>query len=231
MKAKANLLAANLKNKIEESPGKQFRFITLTLRHTDTPLAEQLDRLNTCFKKLRNSKCWKETQTGGAVMIEVKYDRETGEWHPHLHIVAEGFFLHHQDLSAAWHAITTDSFRVDIRAIKSARDATFYVAKYVSKGSNDDVYYTPEIAVEWIIAMKGRRTCQSYGTWRGFKLLEHLPDTGEWTKVGSLLSIAQAAADGQEWAIRAIDAIRKDCQYNPHKKRERKTDTLPIVSS
>ena len=138
-------MPANLKTKVGESPGNQFRFITLTLRHTDTPLADKLDRLTACFKKLRNSKCWKETQTGGAVMIEVKYDRDTGEWHPHLHIVAEGFFLHHQDLSAAWHAITTDSFRVDIRAIKTTKDAAFYVAKYVSKGSNDDVYYTPAI--------------------------------------------------------------------------------------
>lgn len=231
MKSKGNLLAANLQKKVQESPGKQFRFITLTLKHTDTPLADQLDRLTACFKKLRNSKCWKETQDGGAVMIEVKYDRETGEWHPHLHIVAEGFFLHHSDLSTAWHGITGDSFRVDIRVIKSAKDAAFYVAKYVSKGSNDDVYYCPEIAVEWIHAMKGRRTCAAYGTWRGFKLLEHLPDTGTWKPIGSLCSIAQAAARGEEWAIGLIDVIRADCQYNPHKKRLPKSPPLPVVSS
>jgi hypothetical protein len=231
MKAKSNLLAMNLQKKVADNPGKQFRFITLTLRHTDEPLAAQLDRLNECFKKLRNSKRWKESQDGGAAIIEVKYNQDTGEWHPHLHIVAEGFFLHHSDLSADWLKITGDSFKVDIRAIKSARDASYYVAKYVSKGTNDQLWYTPHIAEEWVRTMKGRRTCATYGTWRGLKLLEKPPQTGEWKRVDTLDNIARAAARGEEWAIRLIDTLKSDLQYNPHKKRLPKAKPQPTVAT
>jgi hypothetical protein len=228
MKSKSQLLAANLQKAVTDSPNGQFRFITLTLKHTEQPLGEQLDRLNQCFKRLRNSKVWKETQHGGAAMLEVKYSQDTGEWHPHLHIVAEGIFLHHRDLSAAWLAITGDSFKVDIRVIKSARDAAFYVAKYVSKGTNDAVWYTDHIAVEWVTTMRGRRSCATYGTWRGLKLLEHPTDTGEWTKIGTLNEVVRRANEGEEWAIRLIDTLKRDCQYNPHRPRRQK-ETLPSL--
>jgi len=231
MQAKANLLATNLRTKVEDAPGKQYRFITLTLLHTSQPLATQLERLTTCFKKLRNSKIWKETQDGGAVMLEVKFNRETGEWHPHLHIVAEGYFLHHAKLSEAWYSITGDSFRVDIRALKSARDAAFYVGKYVAKGTNDDVWMTPHAAVEWIKAMKGKRICATYGTWRGFKLLEKPELTGEWTRIDCITSIERRAAAGQQDAIRLLDTLRNDLQYNPHKKRSKPQAPQPPVDT
>lgn len=231
MKAKANLFAANLQKKIADSPGKQFRFITLTLKHTDQPLKEQLDRLTACFRKLRQAKDWKDTQEGGCAIIEVKYSQDTGEWHPHLHIIAEGFFLHHRDLSATWLAITGDSFRVDIRVINSARDAAFYVAKYTSKGTNTEVWYTPHIAVEWICSMKGRRTMTTYGTWRGLKLLEKLPDTGTYKNVATLNEVVRAANRNEKWAIDCLDCLKRDNQYNPNRKRPKKGTLPAIVSS
>ncbi len=228
MRSKGNLLAKNLAKKVTDSAGKQFRFITLTLKHCDDPLETQINKLYDCFKKLRNSKVWKESQNGGAGMFECKFNGDRGEWHPHLHIVAEGFFLHHRDLSAEWYAITGDSFRVDIRVIKSAKDAAFYVAKYVSKGTNDDVWNNHHAAEEWVRAMKGRRTCMTYGTWRGMKLLEKEPQTGDYKYVDQLAHIVRAAERGEQWAIRMYDSLKADLQYNPHKKRTKRTGTLPI---
>lgn len=229
MRAKANLLAMNLQKKVTDSPGKQFRFITLTLRHTDTPLADQIDRLNESFKKLRSTRIWKESQDGGAAIFECKYDRETGMWHPHLHIVAEGYFLDHKNLSDEWYKITKDSFRVDIRAIKSARDAAYYVAKYTSKGTNDDVWADRAVAAEWVRTMRGRRTCATYGTWRGHRLLAKPEKSTGWTKIGTITSIMQAAARGEIWAIRCVDTLRAECQYNPHRQRAKKGTTPPVV--
>jgi hypothetical protein len=229
MRAKGLLLAKNLQKIVQDKPGKQYRFITLTLRHTTDPLETQLDRLNTCFKKLRNSVCWKSSQDGGAAMVECKYNRETGEWHPHLHIVAEGRWLAQADLATRWLEITGDSFKVDIRVIKSARDAAYYVAKYVSKGTNDDVWTSEHTAVEWIQAMRGRRTCATYGTWRGQKLLEHEADTRHWTYVDRLDIIARAAARNEAWAVGMYDALRATLQYDPHRKRTPKGDTQPAV--
>jgi Replication protein len=225
MRAKANLLAANLEDKVEDLPGKQFRFITLTLRHTNAPLSDQLDRLNACFKKLRNHHCWKSTQDGGAAMLEVKWERDSGEWHPHMHIVSQGFFLPQKELSDAWYAITKDSFKVDIRVIKSPRDAARYVAKYVSKGINDDLWLNQDARQEWIIAMRGRRLCATFGCWRGFKLLGRLPDTGEWKDVGDLYAIVRAANRNERWAINLLDILKREIQYDPHRKRQKKLPT------
>ena len=229
--AKANLLAMNLQKKVTDSPGKQFRFITLTLKHSDQPLSDQINRLYECFRKLRKSKEWQDTQDGGAAIFECKFDLETNEWHPHLHIVAEGFFLHHRDLSSTWLKITGDSFRVDIRVIKSARDAAFYVAKYTSKGTNDDVWQDREIAAEWVRSMHGRRSCATYGTWRGLKLLEHEPQSGEWTRIGLLTNIVQAAERCEKWAIDCIDCLRRENQYNPHRSRTKKGQAQPVVDT
>ena len=226
MKAKGNLLAANLEKKVTDLPGKQFRFITLTLKHCDAPLKDQLDRLNASFKKLRNHPCWKKTQTGGAAMLECKFSRDTWEWHPHLHIVAEGYYLDQKELSDAWYSITKDSFKVDIRVIKSARDAAFYVAKYVSKGVNDDVWYDDYIAQEWVCTMKGRRLCATYGSWRGFKLLAHLPDTDKWTTIATLTTVYREASRGEHWAIKLIDNLRHSLQYNPHQPRKKIATTI-----
>lgn len=228
MKAKANLLTANLQDILEDNTEKQFRFITLTLKHSTEDLGDQLDRLNACFKKLRNSEVWKETQEGGAAMLEVKYNQDTGEWHPHLHIIAEGFFLHHRNLSEAWHKITGDSFRVDVRSIDSAKDASYYVAKYVSKGTNNEVWYTPHIAVEWVTTMRGRRTCTTYGSWRGIKLLAPLEKTGNFVHVARLTEVVRSANRGEQWAISCLDAIKRDLQYNPNRPRKPKAGTLLI---
>lgn len=226
-RAKANLLAANLRTRLLEKPDGRYRFITLTLKHTDTDLTDQLDRLHTSFKTLRSKPLWKESQNGGAAILEVKWDRDTGEWHPHLHVISEGGFMDQARLASTWHEITGDSYMVDIRPLNTSKDAAYYVAKYVAKGTNDDVWYNPLIAIEWICAMKGRRSCATYGTWRGFKLLDQPPDTGTWTPIGTLNSIYRDARDGQVYAVRLLDLLTKELQFNPHRKREKQASTPP----
>lgn len=224
-RSKANLLAANLRTRLAVEADGRYRFITLTLRHTDTPLREQLDRLHACFKKLRATKLWKESQKGGCAILEVKYDADRGEWHPHLHIVAEGGYIHQRDLSLAWLDATGDSDIVDIRALNSGKDAAHYVSKYVSKGTNNEVWYNRDAAIEWVLAMKGVRTAATYGRWRGFKLLEHAGDKGTWHRIGLLTHLVAMADEGNDHYIRLIDTIKRDLQYDPHKKRTKTPNT------
>jgi len=224
-RAKANLLAANLREKLNDGAEHQYRFITLTLKHNDEPLADQIHRLYDSFKKLRNSKFWKASQIGGAVVLEVKWKPETRHWHPHLHIIAEGDFMRKQDLSKHWGMITGDSFIVDIRSLNSGKDAAHYVAKYVSKGTNNEVWHDADAAQEWITAMKGVRTAATYGTWRGFKLLQHTKDKKTWKPIGLLRIIVQEARKGEPYYINLLDTLRESKQYDPHKKRKVKTDT------
>jgi hypothetical protein len=223
MRSKANLLAANLRNKLESHSAAQFRFITLTLRHSDKPLKEQIKRLNTCFRKLRGSKCWKQSQFGGAAMLEVKYDAKTKRWHPHLHIVSQGVYLCKHELSTAWHRATGDSFIVDIRQLSHAKDAAYYVAKYVTKGTNGEVWDDPAVAVEWVHATKGVRTCATYGKWRGYKLLAKPKTATDWRAINFLSSVAARARAGSEVDRLLIESLRESFGYDPHAKRRKST--------
>lgn len=217
--AKAGILAANLRDKLEAAKDGQYRFVTLTLKHTETPLADQIKRLYTSFGKLRKCATWHTTQTGGCAILEVKWDPKTRHWHPHLHIVTEGRYLAQKTLSDAWLKATGDSMICDIRPLKSGKDAAHYVAKYVSKGTVDAVWTDTDAAQEWILATKGVRSASTYGTWRGYKLLARRPDKHEWHRIGLLSHIYADARAGSQRCKQILACLCQDCQYNPHRKR------------
>ena len=212
---KANIISRNLKAKLEAQPDADYRFITLSRLHTDAPLADQIAGLYADFRKLRKSPCWKATQKGGSASLEVKwqdpkqlYDGPAGtkhpgdgRWHPHLHVIAQGLYLDKRDLSQEWHKATGDSYIVDIKQIKDAAGAAYYVGKYVTKGTSDSVWANPSVAQEWVTAIKGVRACSTFGTWRGFALTKFVPTTNDWRRIAPLLVIHRAAAAGHEWAI------------------------------
>jgi hypothetical protein len=71
MKAKGNKIAANLRNRLAKDRGHTYRFITLSLKHTNTPLPDQKRRLYAAFKKMRETDAWKHgTATAEALRGE-----------------------------------------------------------------------------------------------------------------------------------------------------------------
>lgn len=218
-RAKANLLSANLRNRLEEKPDGRYRFVTLTLKHSDVPLVDQIRRLYKCFAQLRRRRFWRESTTGGVAIFECKWSPKTRLWHPHLHCVTEGGYMAQADLSDEWLAVTGDSAIVDIRALNSEKDAAHYVAKYVSKGTNGEVWHDAQASVEWVIAMKGVRTAATFGRWRGFQLLGHDADARHWKPVGMLDHLIAASRAGEPLARGIVTALVNDLQYNPHKPR------------
>lgn len=222
MRTKANLMASNLRERLNERKDHEYRLITLTLKHTNSSLADQIKRLYSSFKKLRAVKVWRKSQRGGCVMLEVKYNDKDRTWHPHLHIIAQGSFLHQTQLSEAWYAATGDSKIVDVRILKRSNDAAHYVSKYVCKGTNDEVWRDDDAAQEWVTATKGVRMCGTYGSWRGFKLLAKPESPTDLVLLGSLGGIMKEAAAGHEYFRRLLDVLVKDLQYNPHKLRPKK---------
>lgn len=228
-RAKANKISLNLRNRLEGEANKDYRFFTFTLKHNSAPLREQITRLYASFKKLRKYKIWSKSQRGGATMLEVKWspvdhhgnDTDT-PWHPHLHVICEGTWISQKELQAAWYAITTDSFRVDVRFVNSSKDAAHYVSKYISKGTNDGVWANADAAAEWIEASKGVRTCGTFGSWRGYKLLQNPTDEAEWVTVGTLSHIVTHAQAGEPWAVAILRDLKDKVQYDPHRKRKPK---------
>jgi hypothetical protein len=257
VKSKSNLIAANLKKRLESNPSVTYRFVTLTLRHTNQPLAKQIKRLYSCWRTLRNTDMWKHGellaekltkksrknaagsgrplsrqqilqtfpsrgQVGGAAMFENKYNNTTREHHPHLHIICEGHWLDHRSLQSEWYRITGDSFKADIRMIRERKDVAYYVAKYASKGVNSTIWDDQPAAIEWIRAIASVRTCATFGTWRGMKLLEKPPIDPGWHAVGFLSVIADKARQGSVTDINLLLLLEDALQYNPHRSRSAK---------
>jgi len=207
-RARANVMGGNLKRRLNEKPAGRYRFITLTLRGSDTPLADQLKRLYAAFKKLRGRKEWKRTQKGGAAILEVKWMEETGRWHPHLHVISEGLYIAQRELSGLWLNVTGDSSVVDIRPLEDSKEAVHYLTKYVTKGTSNAVWGKPDVAQEWVTATKGVRVAATFGTWRGFALMEVTKDATDWRPVATLNTVIQQAKAGVAWAMAALLALR-----------------------
>lgn len=145
------------------------RFLTLTMAHSDTPLVEQLDRLYDAYRNLRRTEAWKRHVVGGIATVEVERNEETGEWHPHLHVLIDGTYWDHASIKATWHAVTGDSFIAWIKAVPSRRKVANYIAKYASKPGKSDEW--PHHAIrEFVTAMHRRRVVIATGNMHGSKI-------------------------------------------------------------
>jgi hypothetical protein len=126
-----------------------------------------------------------------------------------LHLVTEGDYLPVAELSEAWRKATGDSFVVDVRKLDDASHAAWYLAKYITKGTSVDVWQDPDAAQEWVLASKGVRTCGTFGSWRGFRLLAHDDQPDDWQPVCSLDQLLARSRAGERWASDVILYLTK----------------------
>lgn len=200
---RSHTIAANV---LAHLDGKSVRFATLTIKHNAETLGRQLDRLYEAFRKLRASRVWKRHVVGGAAFLEIKWIEASQSWHPHLHTIIEGRYFARQALSAAWLKATGDSMVTDIRAIKDAAKIASYVTKYASKTVNDTFINRPDCLDAAIIALRGRRLCLTFGTWRGLKLTE-CPSDRDWEALGSFHEVCLRAISGDSECAFAIEQV------------------------
>ena len=137
------------------------KHITLTLRSSDDPLEDQLDRLTRSFRRLRQRTLWKRRNPWGVWLIEITYNANSGRWHPHIHIMCNMPFLHMESLREAWYEITGDSYMVGIRALAPNKAAEF--TKYIAKASS--IFLAPIDPFRLNAVLKGRRLVQPFGHW------------------------------------------------------------------
>ena len=156
--------------------------VTLTVK--DGPdLLERFQHLHKAQREL-----WKRKQRGrgsaldgveGAVWsYEVKRGSGSGQWHPHLHMIALAENQPDQDeLSSEWHNITGDSFVVDVRPISPDDPVSGFIEvfKYAVKFSEQE----PADTVAAYLALRGKRLLASSGCFRGVEVPESLLDEHE----------------------------------------------------
>jgi hypothetical protein len=136
-------------------PALRLMFVTLTVKNGED-LAERFNHLHSALRILRkrvsrDNAVSEFSKVAGAVWsFEAKRGANSGLWHPHVH----GVWLVKEDLDAAelsrqWHAITGDSFVVDVRPVSEDVGAGFAeVFKYALKFSdlpiaeNFDAWFT-----------------------------------------------------------------------------------------
>lgn len=200
---RSQILAENV---LKTLSGKGSRFLTLTLRHTAQPLRSQLNRLYSCFSKLRTRAAWKNHVVGGAAFVECKWIAKTQSWHPHFHVILEGKYFPKELIKAEWYRVTGDSYVTDIRFVKDDATIAGYVTKYVSKPFDSTFVNQAILLQEHIAAMHRRRLCLTFGTWRGIQLTA-TPDPGAWLSLGSLESLADSALAGDAVSLEALSQL------------------------
>lgn len=198
--------------------GRPARFITLTRKHTDAPLAEQVDALYVAYKKLRKHPIWVNKVSAAAAMLEITRNRDSGQWHPHLHVLAKGVYIPHDDLRDAWHHATGDSFIVDIRYIRDQAAAAGYVAKYVTKPMVATYSTSPEAVREALEALHHRRTVLLTGEWKSLRV-ESTADDAPWCYEGTLESLLCRAYAGDAPALDILRQLGRTvpCRAEPPK--------------
>lgn len=179
---RAGIVSRNL---LEQVQDRRIRFVTLTLRTKSDQLSAELDRLYTSFAMLRRRDAWKKRVTGGAALLEVKWNPGSGRWHPHLHILIEGTYFPQQLLRENWLEITGDSYIVDVRAVSDNKNVVRYITKYATDPVDGSINKNPALLAEAIRAFRGRRTCLTFGEWRGYPLTKQ-EDDGGWEIVSTL---------------------------------------------
>lgn len=170
-----------------QNPALRASLVTLTMKN-GPDLEERFkclcDGLKKISRVIQNAKRSKRPKNefakfkGHVGSIEIKRGKNSGEWHPHCHLIV----LHDQDidsqkLSDEWLNITGDSFIVDCQPIRHpdnpAQDFV-EVFKYALKFSSMD---TADLIHAWqTIKRLGNQLLFSAGILRGVKIPEDLTD-------------------------------------------------------
>ena len=165
-----------------EKPALRPFLVTLTVKD-GSDLLERFQHLHKAQREL-----WKRKQRGrgscldgveGAVWsYEVKRGSGSGQWHPHLHMIALAENQPDQEeLASEWHNITGDSFVVDVRPISPDDPVSGFIEvfKYAVKFSEQE----PADTVAAFLTLRGKRLLASAGCFRGVELPEGLLDEHE----------------------------------------------------
>jgi len=194
--------------------------VTLTLVHSDLPLADQLDHLYASFRRLRASKTWRVCKAKGYAVLEISRSSDGLQWHPHLHLLADMPYCPHDKLKAAWLLATHDSSIVDIRRINShaVQRHQAYLTNYLSKPPTDAIQSDARVLGEWIDALCSRRVLLKFGRPSLADKPAADPPPDDWRLIGTLLGLLRAMElgdpDATHW-LKRIGSMRCLESRNP----------------
>jgi hypothetical protein len=117
------------------------------------------------FRRLRQTRLWKEHVGQSLAVIEVTRNNKTEEWHPHLHVIAATPFIPWKPLRAAWNKASGGAKVIDCTVMSQTTAAIDYVTSYLGKPPSVDVMVQADLLAEWITATRGARMVIRAGKW------------------------------------------------------------------
>lgn len=185
----------------------QPRLVTLTMRHTTAPLADQVNALYSHFQKFRKRKFFKDHTRGGVWFFHIKKSQKDHKWHPHLHCLIDSDFLEHKKISQLWHKVTGDSKIVHIKAVTNPTNSVKHAARYSAEPCDLSTLNLVD-GLELYYALQGRRLAGTWGTARMISFRPKPdPDAKLWIQIGSY-DMVRSLKDSDDFARQIWKAYR-----------------------
>ncbi|MCM1506190.1 MAG: protein rep [Ruminococcus flavefaciens] len=195
----------------------QFIMLTLTVRNCSAnALSDTISYMNNSFNKMIKYKAFNRICRGCLKCLEITYNRERDDYHPHFHVliaVDNNYFksdsyLHQSDYLAMWQKATKDYSitQVDVRKIhynpnrpelSDISSAVAEVAKYAIKPTDylfpDNLFLTDKVVYTLSTCLKNRRTFSFRGIFDKVHKLLGLDDAFD----GDLIHTDENVKDGE----------------------------------
>lgn len=181
---------------------KRPKFLTLTLRQTDEPLAFSVHRIKEAFRRMRSNRAWKVLVRGGFWVLEIKRNNTAGLWNVHIHAIIDAAYVPQEWLSTTWQRYTGDSYIVDIR--RATPSKTRYMTKYVTKG--DDLDVEGELLWNFYESQHRMRDCSTFGNQFGLEV-DAQSESSSLLYCGVVSDIIRRARLGEPTAQGLVDEV------------------------
>jgi len=153
---------------LKQEEKKEFIFLTLTAPNVPADeLEDEIKHYNQSFQRLMQRKEVRQAVKGYARKLEITYNEERDDYHPHFHIlitVDKSYFNNNRIYISRdrwlelWRQVTTNPTitQVDVRKVRSLKENRIYeIAKYSAKES--DYLISQEVFEVFYRALKGKR--------------------------------------------------------------------------
>ena len=153
---------------LKQEEGKEFIFLTLTAPNVPAgELNDEIKHYNQSFQRLMQRKEVKKVVKGYARKLEITYNEERDDYHPHFHVliaVNKSYFnqatqyISRDRWLELWQQVTKNPLitQVDVRKVRGSRDDKVYeIAKYSAKDS--EYLQNQNVFEVFYNALKGKR--------------------------------------------------------------------------
>jgi plasmid rolling circle replication initiator protein Rep len=153
---------------LKQEEKKEFIFLTLTAPNVPAEeLNDEINDYNQSFQRLMQRKEIKAIVKGYARKLEITYNEERDDYHPHFHVLIavnksyftdKNYYISRDRWLDLWQQSTKNNLitQVDVRRVRNSRDnKIFEIAKYSAKDS--DYLINQEVFEVFYRALKGKR--------------------------------------------------------------------------